>query len=122
MADLKDYVQIMTLTAKLRTIKTDRLRLIIAAAAAVTAAAVGITQRHAVIANKIIRTFCHFVIPQLITCILISKTKAPALANLTAADPEPGAFGSIAVVAQFSHSLQQLIILRAPGMVIQSIG
>ena len=95
----------MPFVADLRSIETDRLIAVIAAAAAVTAAAVSIAECRALITFYLSRVFSQLVIAQLISRIFIFKAKFAAAADFTAMHAEPGALLLVSVVAQFAHAL-----------------
>ena len=106
MAEFKYHIQIMAFIAELRIIETDRLAAVVAAAALITAAAVCIADRRALITCFRRGLFRQLIIPQFIGCIFIFKSKLAVTPDLTALYSEPGAFFVSAVVAQLAHAFQ----------------
>lgn len=88
-ADFKDDIQIMPFAADLGSIETDSFIAVIAAAAAVTAAAVSIAERRALITFYLSSVFSQLVIAQLISLIFIFKTKFATAADFTDMHAEP---------------------------------
>ena len=95
----------MPFAADLGSIETDSLIAVIAAAAAVTASAVSIAERRALITFYLSSVFSQLVIAQLISRIFIFKTKLAAAADFTAVGAKPCSILLVAVVAQFAHAL-----------------
>ena len=121
-ADFKDDIQVMPFAADLGIIEADRLIAVVAAAAAVTAAAVSIAERRALITFYFSCIFSQCIIAQLVSSIFIFKAEFTVTADLAAVHPKPGAGGVITIVAQLTHTLEQLIVFCAPGMVVEGGG
>ena len=111
----------MALAADLSIVETDRLTAVVSTASAVTAATISIADSCTLIAGFFFRALGNFVIAQLICSIFIVKTKLATTTNLAALYFEPNPFSFFAIMAQFTHALQQLIIFRSPRMVVQCI-
>ena len=77
-ADLKHQIQIMAFAADLRIVEADRFIAVIAAAAAVAAAAVGVADGSPLITCLVLSTLYRLIVAQLISSIFVFKPELPS--------------------------------------------
>ena len=111
----------MTLATDISAVETNRLAAVVTPATAVDAAAVSIAQTNALITCFVGSTFSYLIVAQLISSVFVLKTKLTITADLAALHAKPGSLFFLAIMSQLAHALEQLVIFRTPGVVVQRI-
>ena len=121
-SEFEDEVEITAAFVDLREVEADGLALVVAVAAGVGAVALAVAERHAAEPGVFRGLADYSVVADLLVHIFVAEAGSAAEADFAPAESKPRAVVRSAAFAKISHPLHELVVLRAPRVVVEGGG